>query len=140
MKSVNRARLQDVEGLPRRDHFTGLVDEDDVPGDVGRGQRTSDGAAQFSRSENGDGLHRYGIVYVGLFTRPMTLLHGKVAIVTGGSRGIGRAVAAALLADAASVVITGTDDARLEDARGVLTAAESGHGRQADAVADGRPA
>ena len=56
----------------------------------------------------------------------MTLLHGKVAIVTGGSRGIGRAVAAALLADSASVVITGTDDARLEDARGVLTAAESG--------------
>ena len=36
-----------------------------MPGDVGRGKRTSDGAAQFSRSENGDGLHRYGIVYVG---------------------------------------------------------------------------
>ena len=37
MKSFNRPRLQDVEGLPRG-HFTGLVDEDDVPGDVGRGQ------------------------------------------------------------------------------------------------------
>jgi 3-oxoacyl-[acyl-carrier protein] reductase len=56
----------------------------------------------------------------------MTLLHGKVAIVTGGSRGIGRAVAAALLADSASVVIMGTDEARLDEARGVLFAGGSG--------------
>jgi 3-oxoacyl-[acyl-carrier protein] reductase len=52
----------------------------------------------------------------------MTLLHGKVAIVTGGSRGIGRAVAATLLGDGASVVITGTDEARLDDARDALSA------------------
>ena len=52
----------------------------------------------------------------------MTLLHDKVAIVTGGSRGIGRAVAAALLADCASVVLTGTDDARLNEARDALSA------------------
>jgi NAD(P)-dependent dehydrogenase (short-subunit alcohol dehydrogenase family) len=56
----------------------------------------------------------------------MTLLHGKVAIVTGGSRGIGRAVAAALLADGASVVITATDGARLEDARNALASTEPG--------------
>ena len=56
----------------------------------------------------------------------MTLLNDKVAIVTGGSRGIGRAVAAALLADGASVVLTGTDDARLNEARDALTASASG--------------
>jgi len=55
----------------------------------------------------------------------MTLLTGKVAIVTGGSRGIGRAVAAALLADGASVVITGTDEARLDEARNALAASGS---------------
>ena len=56
----------------------------------------------------------------------MTLLNDKVAIVTGGSRGIGRAVAAALLADGASVVLTGTDDARLNEARDALSASGSG--------------
>ncbi len=56
----------------------------------------------------------------------MTLLNDKVAIVTGGSRGIGRAVAAALVADGASVAITGTDDARLNEAHDALTASGSG--------------
>jgi len=56
----------------------------------------------------------------------MTLLNDKVAIITGGSRGIGRAIAAALIADGASVVITGTDDARLSEARDALSASGSG--------------
>jgi NAD(P)-dependent dehydrogenase (short-subunit alcohol dehydrogenase family) len=56
----------------------------------------------------------------------MALLDGKVAIVTGGSRGIGRAVAAALLADGASVAITATDAGRLEDARRALSAGTPG--------------
>jgi NAD(P)-dependent dehydrogenase (short-subunit alcohol dehydrogenase family) len=42
---------------------------------------------------------------------------GKVAVVTGGSRGIGLAIAAALVEHGASVVITGRDDAQLENAR-----------------------
>jgi len=56
----------------------------------------------------------------------MALLDGKVAIVTGGSRGIGRAIAAALLADGALVAITATDAGRLEDARGALSAGTPG--------------
>jgi len=41
---------------------------------------------------------------------------GQVAVVTGGSRGIGRGIAAALAAEGAEVVITGTDTVRTETA------------------------
>ena len=47
----------------------------------------------------------------------MSISSSTVALVTGGSRGIGFATAAALLARGASVAITGTDERRLEDAR-----------------------
>jgi len=53
----------------------------------------------------------------------MTSLAGKVAFITGGSRGIGLATAKALLGRGASVAITATDQARLESA-----AAELGRG------------
>jgi 3-oxoacyl-[acyl-carrier protein] reductase len=44
-------------------------------------------------------------------------LSGKVAVVTGGSRGIGLSIAEALLARGASVLITGRDESQLEEAR-----------------------
>ena len=44
-------------------------------------------------------------------------LSGKVAVVTGGSRGIGLAIARALLGEGCSVVITGRDRAALKTAR-----------------------
>jgi 3-oxoacyl-[acyl-carrier protein] reductase len=50
-------------------------------------------------------------------------LHGRVAIVTGGTRGIGRAVARALTADGAAVVLTGRDPGRVEAAAHELLAA-----------------
>src|SRR6266850_2558729 len=50
-------------------------------------------------------------------------LSGKVAIITGGSRGIGFAIARALIEQGAHVVITGRTEARLEEATRELQAA-----------------
>src|SRR5438046_6593812 len=47
----------------------------------------------------------------------MSILAGKVALVTGGGRGIGRAVALALAGAGASVAILGRDMARLGSVR-----------------------
>lgn len=52
-------------------------------------------------------------------------LTGKVAFITGGSRGIGLATARALLTQGASVVITATDQARLDAAAAELSAGAS---------------
>ena len=56
----------------------------------------------------------------------MHTLTGKTAIVTGGSRGIGFAIARALLAEGAQVTITGLDDGHLSSARRRLEGAGPG--------------
>jgi 3-oxoacyl-[acyl-carrier protein] reductase len=53
-------------------------------------------------------------------------LDGKVAFVTGGSRGIGLAVAQALVADGAHVAVTGRSQSHLSDARSQLEAVGRG--------------
>src|SRR5262245_26822497 len=50
-------------------------------------------------------------------------LNGKVAFVTGGSRGIGLAVARALIAEGVHVAVTGKDKAHLSEAGPLLEAA-----------------
>jgi 3-oxoacyl-[acyl-carrier protein] reductase len=56
----------------------------------------------------------------------MEQLTGKVSVVTGGSRGIGLAIARALLERGASVMITGTNQQRLADASQELESAVHG--------------
>jgi NAD(P)-dependent dehydrogenase (short-subunit alcohol dehydrogenase family) len=56
----------------------------------------------------------------------MTTMNGKVALVTGGSRGIGLAIARALAADGAHVAITGLSDAHLSSACKALEKAGPG--------------
>ncbi len=56
----------------------------------------------------------------------MQSLRGKVALVTGGSRGIGLAIARALVADGAQVSITGRGAAHLSAARPKIEAAGPG--------------
>src|SRR5258706_5621992 len=59
--------------------------------------------------------------------RCMSTLTGTSAVVTGGSRGIGLAIARALLDRGASVMITGTSEKHLADAsRGLQSAARGG--------------
>lgn len=53
-------------------------------------------------------------------------LAGRVAIVTGGSRGIGRACARSLLAEGATVVLVSRDEGRLGEARDALAEATGG--------------
>ena len=57
-------------------------------------------------------------------------LAGQVAVVTGGSRGIGYAIAEALVSHGASVVVTGRDAAQLEHA--VRQLGPQAHGERAD--------
>jgi 3-oxoacyl-[acyl-carrier protein] reductase len=61
-------------------------------------------------------------------------LAGKVAVVTGGSRGIGAETARTLAANGVRVVVTGRDRAALDDTAGAIRAAG---GEAAGVVADG---
>src|SRR5262245_49113171 len=56
----------------------------------------------------------------------MNSLNGKVAIVTGGSRGIGLAIARALVHDGVQVAVTGRSAAHLSAARSRIEAAGPG--------------
>jgi 3-oxoacyl-[acyl-carrier protein] reductase len=68
----------------------------------------------------------------------MSSLAGKVAIVTGGSRGIGHAVAAAFLSRGIHVAITGVNPVHLSDADHALSALATGGAMVSTFAADVR--
>jgi 3-oxoacyl-[acyl-carrier protein] reductase len=61
-------------------------------------------------------------------------LDGKVAIVTGGSRGIGRSIAAALLAGGARVAISGRSSSTLKEVQTALVQGDSAGAGNGDAA------
>ena len=65
-------------------------------------------------------------------------LTGRRALVTGGSRGIGKAVAAALLAEGAEVAIAARDPGRLNEAAAGLGQLRRAAGRAGAAAVPGR--
>jgi 3-oxoacyl-[acyl-carrier protein] reductase len=76
------------------------------------------------------------IILVAMSSRSQTVdLAGRVALVTGGSRGIGLAIADALLDADASVVITGRDEEQLESAGKRLSERDVSRGKRIHAIA-----
>src|SRR5437667_12706932 len=64
-------------------------------------------------------------------------LQGKTAIVTGASRGLGRAAAMALNSAGANVILIGRDKKMLEETRSLLTHSDKAVISQADVTSDG---
>ena len=102
---LNRRGLHDVERLARRDRAGARRLAESI-GQRRAGQHMREAATQLSCSEDGDVLHAWAIVMA-----PMSMsLRGQVAMVTGGSRGIGLAIAHALVANGVNVAITGRNE------------------------------
>ena len=67
-------------------------------------------------------------------------LDGKVAVVTGGTQGIGLAIAKAFAEQGATVVVTGRDQRRLDEAVSTIGPQASGVRADAGSLAVGRGA
>jgi NAD(P)-dependent dehydrogenase (short-subunit alcohol dehydrogenase family) len=138
---VDRRRLEDIERFAARDRSF-IVDETDFVDPVANRKRVSNRCAERSTPENGDN----GQAFLLLCSLPSTIrvicvirvpysngmnrmdLDGRSAVVTGGSRGIGFAIAAALVAGGSRVAIAGRSQAQLDTAANRLKSQATGKG------------
>src|SRR6185503_13208823 len=115
----DRRRLRDVERLAFG-NTAFFVDQPDRSHEIAPREQVRERSSQLARADDGHLLHRCDIVMA------MQSLRGKVAFVTGGSRGIGLAIARALVSDGVQVAITGQSAAHLSSARPKIEAAGPG--------------
>ena len=129
-EAFDRRRLRDVERLAGG-HASRLVDQPD------RRARRRGARARARARRRARRLRRWrprciGATIVMAVMRTMQVdLRGKVAIVTGGSRGIGLAIARALVAEGVQVAVTGRSEAHLSAARPQIEARRARRRRDA---------
>ena len=124
---LDRRGLHQIERLARGDR-SGRVDRAESSCARSRArERVRERAAEFAGAENGDVRHPWAIVMAAMKKE----LRGQVALVTGGSRGIGFAIARALAAEGLHVAITGRNEKDLSDARRRIEGAGPGRRRGA---------
>ena len=116
------AACADVERLALRDASV-VVDEADVRRDVPARQHVRQQTAHFAAADNRDPGRHLIHLSCAIVMGDMDSIRGKVALVTGGSRGIGLAIARALVAEGVSVSVTGLRDASLSAARSQIESA-----------------
>ena len=117
-EAFDGCRLPDVERLPLGGAPV-VVDQADVGRDMSARQRVRQQTAQLAAAEDRHLIHLSCAIVMG----EMDSIRGKVAMVTGGSRGIGLAIASALVAEGVSVSVTGLHDASLSAARAQIESA-----------------
>jgi NAD(P)-dependent dehydrogenase (short-subunit alcohol dehydrogenase family) len=98
------------------------IDQADRSHHVSPREHVCERATQFAGADDGDVMHAWGIVMAAM-DNP---LRNQVAIITRGSRGIGLAIARALVTEGANVAITGRTEADLSEARRHIEAAGPG--------------
>jgi 3-oxoacyl-[acyl-carrier protein] reductase len=122
-RAFDRPGLLDVEGLARR-NAGGAIDQANFSDIIATGKFRGQRAAKVTCADDGNDGHGTGGYSSAMIENPQ--LDGKVAVVTGGSRGIGRAIAAALLVRGAKVAISGRSPGSLQEAEAALKQAAVG--------------
>ena len=112
---------------------SGFVDEPNRRDEIPAGEEVGQCSAELARPDDSDIVHvRYCMRRLA-GERPggkyAASLGGKVAVVTGGSRGIGLAIARALAAESVQVAVIGRSEKHLSEARPRIEGAGPAAGR-----------